>query len=226
MKITIRVIAATLLIFIIGANMSYMPRAQALLLIVTPDPATEALLATIAAATTESAAANITDASANVAGWIKEALRWAADNYQRVLLAKLKKRLLDKLVDQLVMWIQNPNDPRLVGDFNQLLEDAAQAAVGDTIREIGLGRLCSGPLRARLELGLRPTQRFSEAVSCTLDQVIGNVSAFRDNFTNGSWIGYQTLLEPQNNIFGLRLLAAEQVLIDTAKKQETTKAET
>ena len=58
-----------------------------------------------------------THIAATVGGWAKEAWRWVKDNLVKVLLANLKKRLLDKLVDETVKWIQGGGNPRFVTDW-------------------------------------------------------------------------------------------------------------
>ncbi|MBI5732394.1 hypothetical protein HY967_00330 [Candidatus Jorgensenbacteria bacterium] len=139
----------------------------------------------------------------------------------------LKKRILDQLVDQLIKWIQNGEEPRFVSDFGGFIEDAKQAAIGDTLRDIGLGRLCDERLQAKLELslGTRTPRQFSQQVTCTLDQVVGNISAFRDDFSKGGWLGIQEAVNPRNNIFGLKLMTMEKVIAEVGAREEAAKAE-
>ncbi|MDI6820609.1 MAG: hypothetical protein QMD65_00310 [Patescibacteria group bacterium] len=144
----------------------------------------------------------------------------AAHNY-------LKKRLLDRLVDQTVQWIQNGDEPRFVSDFDEFLKDAHQAAVGDTLRDIGLAKLCDGTFGAKLELtlGKREPRKLTRDVTCTLDQVVGNINAFRNDFQKGGWLGIQEAANPRNNIFGLKLMVVDRTIREISIKQETTKAE-
>jgi len=139
----------------------------------------------------------------------------------------LKKRLLDQLVDQTVAWIQNGDEPRFVSNFNQFLNDAKDAAIGDTLRDIGLGKLCDGTFKAKLELtlGKRTPQKFTQDVTCTLNQVVSNINAFRNDFKNGGWLGLQEAANPRNNIFGLKLMVADKVSRDIFDKQEAAKTE-
>ena len=147
-----------------------------------------------------------------------------ADLASQTALSVLKKRVLDSIVDQTINWINGGGDPKFITDFGGFLEDAGQAAVGDVAREIGLGELCTGisPVRIRLQLE-RPV--FSQRVSCTLDRIVGNINRFRDNFTSGGWIGYQELLRPQNNRWGIEILTQSEVERRKAQKTDALRQE-
>ena len=73
---------------------------------------------------------------------LEAAKRFALDNIFKVVIARLKKRLLDALVDATVRWIQGDGDPRFITNPDDFFEDALQAAIGDTVQAIGLGDLC------------------------------------------------------------------------------------
>lgn len=152
----------------------------------------------------------------NIGGWIQEWGRWLLNQALDVLLATLKKRLLDRMVDQTVQWIQGGGSPRFVTDPGGYLQDAADAAVGDTIQQSGLSNLCSSSLRTQIRVDLEQTT-FQNDVSCTLSEVIENVESFDEDFRNGTWIAYNEVLKPQNNRFGVTLLAKNE-----AAKQESS----
>jgi len=129
---------------------------------------------------------------------------------ERILLSVLKKRILDVMVDQTINWINGNGSPKFVTDFGGFLQDTAQSATGDVVRDIGLAQLCTGIQPQRIQIQIeRPV--FSQAVSCTLNQIVGNVERFGQSFQNGGWIGYQELLKPQNNRYGVELLAQGEV---------------
>jgi len=154
-------------------------------------PNVEGLLAQIATATTAETALDTKEFSL------------------KVLTEILKKRLLDEMVDDVIQWIQNGEEPRFVTDWNDFLDEAANIAVGDFAEELGLGFLCQ-PFSAQLQIALFPERRFSHAISCTLDDIVSNLDGFYDNFSDGGWLAYQTAWEPQNNIFGAFLMADEE----------------
>lgn len=143
----------------------------------------------------------------------------------KFLLTNLKKRFLAELTDQTVKWIQGEGSPRFVTDPGSFFEDAAQAAIGDTAIEVGLGDLCSPAQQFRLQIQLQRPAPFTQQVSCTLDDIVGNITAFKNDFRNGGWVGYMELLKPQNNIWGLELLAQSQFLEEEGRKKEVAQYE-
>lgn len=131
---------------------------------------------------------------------------------------------MDRIVDETIKWIQGGGDPKFVTDFGGVLEDATQAAVGDVAREVGLGELCTGISPARIKFRLE-TPRFSESVSCTLDDIVGNIERFADSFQSGGFIGYQELLKPHNNRWGVEILTAAEVERRQSKAQDALRQE-
>lgn len=132
----------------------------------------------------------------------------------------LKKRLLDQIVDQTVSWIRGETGgapPGFIEDFGSVFEKAINEGIGDTIDQIGLAQLCSGDLRAKLELNFStpPDTRFSTQAGCTLDQVVRNIDSFGRSFENGGWVAFNELSKPQNNKWGLEILAHENLIAKT-----------
>jgi|GEM_PF-4017079 len=146
-------------------------------------------------------------------------LQWA----QTFVLATLKKRLLDMLVDQIIQWIQGGGKPQFVTNFGAFFKSAANAAVGDFLTKIGAAELCSpfafklqASLFATAGFGQFPVPKFSEQVKCTLEQVLGNVrngahtiQDFFSDFRKGEWAGFNAALEPQNNYIGSLLIGVK-----------------
>lgn len=152
---------------------------------------------------------------------IKTCLQAIKEVAFRIALANLKKRLLDRLVDDTIAWIQDENHPQFSTDIWADFRNARDAAIGDTLRDIGLGNLCYGGLinRARIQLELQ-TPVFSQQVSCTLGQVISNINEFRNNFNAGGWIGYYEIFKPQNNPWGLEILTNNEIDKRSATNQQ------
>ena len=135
-----------------------------------------------------------------------------------------KKRILDRMVDDLVRWIQNGETPRFVNNFGGLIEDAAQAAIGDVAQEIGLADICA-PFKLRLQTQITRVQLLSQKVSCTLDKIIGNFEQFAADFQTGGWIGYQELMKPQNNRWGAEIILQNELIERQAKQVAAAKEE-
>ena len=155
---------------------------------------------------------------------LENCLLAAKDIAMRVAREILKKQILDQIVDQTIRWIQDGTQPKFVEDFGQFVSDSANAGIGEAIREIGLGEFCDSPLKARILIGLQTPPRFYEGSSCTLDDVVGNIEAFKENFQNGGWIGIQEAASPQNNRHGAYLLAMEKVIEETEKQEKISEA--
>ena len=165
-----------------------------------------------------------THIGATIAGWFAQASRWTADKLEKLALETLKKRLLDTMVDQIIVWIQGGGTPKFVQDFGGTVEDAANAAVGDVVEEIGLGRICQ-PFKLPLQLIVGQTARFSQQVSCTLDQIVDNFEGFYDDFRAGGWIGFNELIKPQNNYYGVLISTLEETDTRAAMAREAKSKE-
>ncbi len=159
-----------------------------------------------------------------VVGWLWEVGKTITEVVVKATLETLKKRLLDTLTDETIKWIQGGGSPKFVTDFGGFVEDAGQAAIGEVAQEIGLGDLCTGidPVRLRFQL---ETPVFSQRVSCTLDDIVGNIDRFAESFQSGGFIGYQELLKPQNNRWGLEIMASSEAARREAGAQEALRQE-
>lgn len=143
--------------------------------------------------------------SAENADLSQDLKEWA----ETLLTETLKKKLLDFLVDQVISYINGDGGGGFVSDWGEFLRGVA----GDTLREFGdevAGiDLCS-PFSAQLKLNFSGSnvRSFSERSTCTLDDIVGNIENFADDFSNGGWIAYNTAWEPNNNFVGVALSAA------------------
>ncbi len=162
-------------------------------------------------------------------GDTKSCLTAITDFALKVALARLKKELLDRIADQTLEWINNDfqGTPRFITNFGDVFDESINSAAGEVARDIGLGKLCDEKLSLKLQLNLKSptTKRFTKEASCTLDKIVGNINAFGDDFRNGGWVGYTETLSPNNNRFGLEILALDQYVItqDKNEKEATTK---
>lgn len=118
---------------------------------------------------------------------------------QRFVREVLRKRLLDMVVDDIIGWINGEGDPRFVTDWNAFLEEAANVALSALDQELG-GALCA-PFNFRINIQTSQT-RFQNSITCTLDQIVGNIENFYNDFSNGGWIAYSQTIEPQNDFYG------------------------
>lgn len=148
------------------------------------------------------------DESARIAekkvGWLQKALDFV-DEMAYIL---FKKVILDRLVDAFVQWIQRGGQGSIIGDWGQFFDDAGNIAAGEFVQGLGAGFLCS-PFSLNLRLALLPVPTFSK-VTCTLDQIIGNINNFFEDFRNGNWLAYQETWYPRNNFYGGTIIAIDE----------------
>lgn len=149
---------------------------------------------------------------------------WITDILIKTVIETFKKRLLDMITDRIVKYIQGEGDPKFIQNFEGVIGDAFQAAVGDTVLELDLANLCYQPSRFKLRVELMQTQ-FSQRVSCTLDSVVKNIGAFKNDFKTGGWIAYQESLKLQNTLSGISLLTQDELLRRTNSKTEVARYE-
>ncbi len=142
---------------------------------------------------------------------IKDAFIWLDEKIGTSLRDIIVKRIIDMIVDQTITWIQGGGKPLFVTDWNGFVKDAASVAIDQVIKDVGLAPLCK-PFKLRVNLSLLPVKRFPTRISCTLDDIVKNIEDFYNDFENGSWIAYSAAWEPQNNYFGVMLMAHDEML--------------
>lgn len=149
--------------------------------------------------------------AATTGGWLDQAARFLLDNALKSALSILKKRLLDTLVDETVQWIQGGGTPKFVQDYKGAVGKVINDSAGEVAQEIGLADICK-PFKLSLQIGMTTPPTFSKQISCTLDDMVGNINDFYGDFSKGGWIGYNELWKPQNNFLGAWILANDEMI--------------
>ena len=148
------------------------------------------------------AAAKVTEVQLSIGEEILKAL-------EKVLYENLKKK-------SWIWWwtrssvISRAKGRRASSPIGKDFGDIVQGTTGDLVKELGLGFLCSPfslPVRLKIAASLVPVERFKTKFDCTLDQIVGNVNNFFEDFRNGGWKAYALSWEPQNNYYGAVWLA-------------------
>ncbi len=148
----------------------------------------------------------------------------------RMALAHLRKQILDRIVDDIVHWIETGDwrgKPLFDGYFPDIGKDALDAAIGQTLQDLGLGALCE-PMPALIKFNYfipRRPPTFTQRVSCTLSDIVENIEAFKNDFTEGGWIAFNESLAPQNNFIGLEILLMDQVAIEASARRREREVE-
>jgi len=141
------------------------------------------------------------------------------------LLETLRKQLLDSFVDSIIKWIQGVDEkPMFVTNWRKFLSDVAGEAVGEYIETTKLAFLCQ-PFNFQVRVSL-PQPGRPPLPTCTLNQIVGNIEDFYQDFRNGGWIAYNEMLYPWNNPYGAYLMALEgqayEVAAALAEKEKET----
>ena len=145
----------------------------------------------------------------------------------KVALQNLRKRLLNQIVDQTVEWIRDENEPKYVSNFNLFAKEILETAGGNTIREIGLADLYpDDDLISGIKEGIKSRitpKRFYEEISYTLNTEVDDVEEFKQDFRKGGWGALQKAAMPNNNPYGVALMAG--MYADQVEEQEIAKQE-
>jgi hypothetical protein len=138
----------------------------------------------------------------------------------------LKDRLVHKLVQQTITWIQGGGKPQFVTNFKGFLTGVAEDEAGRMIEKFA-PRLCQsfGPLVRVAVIPVNPARDLDVGPTCTLDQVVSNIRAFAQSFENGGWIAYGAALQPSNNFFGAMIQMSDIVDLESAKQREAKKTD-
>ncbi len=137
----------------------------------------------------------------------------------------LAKSLLAAMTQSIVNWINNgfEGDPLFVSDPQGFFRDVLDQATGIFFIELGQTQICE-PLRAPI-IKLLFTAPYFDRVQCTLSTVIQNVEDFSLDFRNGGWSAWIQINEPQNNIYGLAYLTADELQRQRAEREQNARQE-
>ncbi len=179
----------------------------------------------VAAIVTQSVPVNDTGTQSNVLGSSNsQQINSSLSDSQKCLRDTVVKILGDYIVDQTITWIQGGGTPQFVTNWGNFLQDAVNTGVGEAVRESNAAFLCA-PFKAQVRLSLFPVQRFKQKVDCTLDGIVGNIDNFMNDFSQGGWIGYGGLWQPNNNYFGQVLLTYDEAAQRSAAQQQAAQSE-
>ncbi len=128
---------------------------------------------------------------------------------QKAIAAVMRKRFFDMVVDQMVNWIQGGGQPQFIQNWDSFLASYGNIVTGDLIQQLGLGAVCR-PFGIQLQIAVMQPPRFTRQITCTLDQVVGNMVNFYNNFRAGGFIAYRELWQPQNNFYGSLIMTMNE----------------
>jgi len=153
-----------------------------------------------------------------ITNWAKNFTEKALDFSRKMAYVLLKRVVLDRMVDSLIQWINRGGKGGIIENWDQFLQESADAAVGEFAQGLGAGFLCSN-FGLNVQFTLLPVEKFGK-VTCTLNQIIGNINNFTENFRNGSWLAYQETWHPRNNFYGATLIAIDEARSAEARAKD------
>ena len=156
----------------------------------------------------------------DIMDWVRAAWNWL----KKTAIAFLKHHLIKMMVDEIVMWIQGGGEPRFITNPKGFLWDLVNVAVGDAIWNSDLRWLCY-PFHFKLRI-IYPYFYRPYYARCTLEDIIGNIENFFEDFRNGSWISWQQVyVDPQNSYWGAILISHDLYLSGFSREQLKRKNE-
>jgi len=173
---------------------------------------------------THTSVSTAADSASNKMGWIQNLQNWLKTQALQALRDAIVKRIVDMMTDQIVQWIQGGGKPQFVTDWQGFLKGSVSAAVGDVVQQAGLGVLCK-PFGLQIQLALLPVKKFSQRVTCTLDDIVSNINNFYIDFSVGNWAAYEASLMPENNFYGTLYMTEDEMAMAAAQAKEASQNE-
>lgn len=118
----------------------------------------------------------------------------------------LARTLIESILNSTIDWINNgfEGNPSFVTDPEQFFTNIADGIAGEFIEGSDLNFLCS-PFQTQIRLSLRNAYSSggigsdSYRFQCTLSDVVGNIDAFYDDFSQGGWDGWFSMTQNRSN---------------------------
>lgn len=138
-----------------------------------------------------------------------------------LLISLAKSIIVNQFQQSILTWVRGGGKPLFITNWKSFITNIANQAAGIAINQISPG-LCSsfGPLlRVALSSANANNTYNGMFSSCTLTQVIGNITSFYNSFQNGGWISYTTLFQGDNNIFSAAIDARRFIADEASRAQ-------
>ncbi len=139
----------------------------------------------------------------------------------------IAKRMLQMITRDTVNWINGgfKGSPGFVRDpkrfateiadyeFNRFLEKTV-CSIGPDGKEVctPIGNLVCSPFRLNIQIALRNTYLLGPQYACTIEDVVGNVQNFYNDFSQGGWPAWFTLSQTTDSLpFGAYIQARDDL---------------
>jgi len=121
----------------------------------------------------------------------------------------IAKVALEQILQATTDWVRNgfEGNPAYATDLAQFFTDIADNIAGEFIAGSDLAFLCS-PFQTRIRLALQRYYTQRRQFQCTLTDVVANIDAFYNDFSEGGWDGWFVMTQNDvNNPYGAYLQA-------------------
>ncbi len=119
----------------------------------------------------------------------------------------IAKVALEQILQATTNWVRNgfEGNPAYATDPEQFFTDIADNIAGDFIAGSDLGFLCS-PFQTKIRLALQRYHTQRRQFQCTLTDVVANIDAFYNSFSEGGWDAWFVMTQNDfNNPYGAYL---------------------
>lgn len=142
-----------------------------------------------------------------------------------IILESFRLRLLDFMVQTIVDFIvsgPNGGKPQFILNAKNLLNETAVDAAATFLSNSKYAGLCE-PFSFKIRASLIGSNRINQH-ACTLDMVVGNIRAFYNDFREGGWIGFSTMLGNENNFYGAMMEVEAERMVELYSEITNTKS--
>jgi len=147
------------------------------------------------------------------------------DQGLKVILEMLRKKLLDYFVDSTIRWIQGKDDqPAFVTNWRKFMGDVVNDAMGSYVETTKFAGICD-TFDFQIRVSLPSVSSRPALPTCTLNQIVGNIENFYNDFNNGGWLAFNESLASQNNPYGAYIMAMKGQAYEVAAAQQEQEKE-
>ncbi|HNW96638.1 MAG TPA: hypothetical protein PLQ44_02345 [Candidatus Paceibacterota bacterium] len=131
------------------------------------------------------------------------------DQALKAILEMLRKKLLDYFVDSIVKWVQGTDGkPAFVTNWRKFMGDVVNDALGSYVKTTKFAGLCD-TFDFQVRVSLPQVNSRPALPTCTLNQIVGNIENFYNDFREGGWLAFDESLNPRGNPYGAYMTAIE-----------------
>jgi hypothetical protein len=138
----------------------------------------------------------------------------------------LANNLIHRLVQQTISWIQGGGKPRFVVNWRNLLDQTLNQSAMAALQGASKAFCPSyAPLLVQQISTSYNSPPFVPAANCLLEDLVGDINGFYDNFALGGWTAYALSVVPPGNYFATTLETQLVVSRESKRTQQAKQAQ-